>query len=122
MAMRTLCIALAVGCLVGCETPQPPTTPADEPMLPEEYRSEPGELESDSSELDAPDPDESEASEPEAVAPEAPEPDAPAPDSGGESSGGSQGCDGLAKGRCKVTQGCAWSDQKRACVLYKEDF
>jgi hypothetical protein len=121
MDTRTLVSAMVVGILVSCGTPPPPTTPSDEPVLPEEYRAESEEPELDASELEASEPEEPAPEEP---APELPEqPEAAEPASAAEPSApAKQGCDGLAKGRCKVTQGCAWHDQKRACVRHREEF
>lgn len=98
MKKVTLLSAFVVGCLVGCGSPPPPESPAEDPGLAEPEVVEP--------EAPEPEPTEPEASEPEPAEPEeAPAPPEPPPEPAKPT------CEELKKSRCKVTQGCAWREK-----------
>jgi hypothetical protein len=102
MSKLTLVSALLAGCLVGCGSPPPPTSPAEDPGLPEPEVVEPEPI---AQEPIDPDQEEMEISEPESTEPEATEPPPPV-----EEPPPMPTCAELKRGRCKVTQGCAWRE------------
>lgn len=102
MAKLTLVIPWLAACLVGCATPPPPTSPAEDPSLPEPEVVEPEPIDPDQTEMEVAEPDstEPEATDPADTEPSSPPDEAPA----------TPKCSDHKKSRCKVTQGCAWRD------------
>lgn len=117
MSKLTLVSALLAGCLVGCGSPPPPTSPAEDPGLPEPEVVEPDPM---MSEPIDPDQEEMEISEPgptdeeESAEPAEPPPEPPSRPT----------CAELKQSRCKVTQGCAWRENagKGECIDHVSDY
>ncbi|MBW2527568.1 MAG: hypothetical protein JRI23_25525 [Deltaproteobacteria bacterium] len=121
MSKLTLVTALAAGFLIGCGSPPPPTSPAEDPGLPEPEVVEPEPVEPEPVDAEPIDPDQEEMqiSEPgaddSAPAEEAPPEEAPP---------ARATCAELKKSRCKVTQGCAWRENqgKGECIDHVSDY
>jgi hypothetical protein len=114
MFKLTFVSAVVIVCLAGCAGQQGASSPTTEPTgaEPESAEPEAGESELGESEWNESEMDESESSEVEPAEPEAAEPEAESP---AKPKPAAKSCAELPQKTCEITQGCAWSTDKK-CV------